>query len=298
MFQFKPVTLKSLSEISSYFQCQNYKTCDFTIGGLFMWASFFKYEYAIFNDTLFIKGLSELNLSDTVFSIPVGKLPIEDSVAFLIDFCKGKKMKLILSAVPEQIIDFLQSKFSITCTKLENWSDYLYDLRSLATLSGKLYNKKRNHINKFHQLFSDYSHAKITNSNLPEIISFFQKYNSQNFKNNPIFQQETTMTDFILKHYSDFNFIGICLKINNNVAGFTIGEILHDTLYIHINKADKNYEGVYEFMNKTFISETNKNCPSLNYVNKEEDVGDEGLKKSKLSYHPVALLNKYNLDFN
>jgi len=298
MLHFKPIILESLSEINHYFQYQNYRTCDFTIGGLFMWASYFKYEYAVFKNTLFIKGLSEINVSDTAFSIPIGKLSMEDSIACLNDFCKEKKIKLILSAVPEQIIDTIQNKFSTTCTKLENWSDYLYDIQALTSLSGKSYNKKRNHINKFLQLYSNYSYSEITNFNLSDTISFFQKYNSQNVKDTPIFQQEAMMTNFILNHYSDFNFIGICLKINNDVAGFIIGEILHDTLYIHINKADKNYEGIYEFMNKAFIVETIRNYPSLKYVNLEEDVGDEGLRKSKLSYHPVTLLNKYNLYFN
>jgi hypothetical protein len=298
MLCFNPVTLESLPEINKYFQNQNFRTCDFTIGGLFMWASYFEYEYAIFKKTLFIKGLSEMNLQDITFSIPIGKLPMEDAINLLIDFCKEKKMDLILSAIPEQIIDVLLNKYSISCTKLENWSDYLYDIKSLATLQGKQYNKKRNHINKFYQLYQDYSYSEITTSNLPDLISFFQKYNNQNIKDNPIFQQEKMMTDFILKHYSDFNFIGSCLKINNDIAGFIIGEILHDTLYIHINKADKSFEGIYEFINKIFIEEINKNYPSLKYVNKEEDVGDKGLRKSKLSYHPIKLLNKYNLNFN
>ena len=298
MLCFRPVTLESLSEIHSYFLYQNYRTCDFTIGGLFMWTSYFKYEYALFNDTLFIKGVSEINLLDTAFSIPIGKLPVKDSVAILIDYCKEEKTKLILSAVPEQIIGTLQNKYSITCTKLENWSDYLYDIHALASLSGKLYSKKRNHVNKFHQLYSNHSYSEITNSNLSDIILFFQKYNLQNIKNNPIFQQEAMMTNFILNHYANFNFIGICLKINSNLVGFIIGEILHDTLYIHINKADKDYNGIYEFMNKIFIAKVVENYPILKYVNKEEDVGDAGLRKSKLSYHPIALINKYNLNFN
>ena len=298
MIHFKPVTLKSLLEINHYFQCQNYRTCDFTIGGLFMWATYFKYEYSVYYDTLFIKGLSEINLSDTAFSIPIGKLSMDDSISFLYDFCKENKIPLILSAVPEKIIVELQNKFSTTCTKLENWSDYLYEIQSLSLLSGRLYNKKRNHINKFLQLYSDYSYSEITNSNLPELMLFFQKYNAQYIKNNPIFQQEAMMTDFILNNYSYFNFLSTCLKINNEVAGFIIGELLHDTLYIHINKANKKYEGIYEFMNKVFVAETVKKYPILKYVNMEEDVGDEGLRKSKLSYHPVLLLNKYNLNFN
>ena len=298
MFEFKALTLNNLPEINNYFQFQNYRTCDFTVGGLFMWASFFKYEYAIFDDTLFIKGVSEINLSETAFSIPLGKLPFEKSISILINYCKTQEIKFVLSAVPEEAFFNLQNKFLFNSLKLENWSDYLYEIHALSSLSGKLYNKKRNHINKFNQLYPQYLYSKITNSNISSVILFFQEYSSINNKNSQIFQNEAYMTKFVLEHYSSFNFIGAYLEINNNVVGFIVGEILKDTLYIHISKANINYEGIYEFLNKTFITDILETNPQLKYVNMEEDVGDPGLRKSKLSYHPFKLLNKYNLEFS
>ncbi|MCL2651028.1 MAG: phosphatidylglycerol lysyltransferase domain-containing protein [Candidatus Azobacteroides sp.] len=297
MIQFKPVILRILPEINYYFQFQNYRTCDFTTGGLFMWASYFKYEYAIFKDTLFIKGVSEINLSETAFSIPIGKLPNEEAIVILSDYCRNKKIKLILSAVPEEVVDNLQNKFLFQRVKLENWSDYLYEIQSLSSLSGKLYNKKRNHINKFYQLYPKYFYEKITTGNISEVISFFKKYDSLNDKDNPVFRNEADMTEFVLQHYGDFDFIGAVIKINTEITGFIVGEILHDTLYIHISKADKDYEGIYEVLNQKFVADMLSNYPNLQYVNKEEDVGDEGLRKSKLSYHPIKLLHKYNIEF-
>ena len=297
MIQFKPVTLKVLPEISDYFQFQNYRTCDFTVGGLFMWAFYFKYEYAIYKDTLFVKGVSEINLSETAFSIPIGKLTNEEAIVILSNYCYNQKIKLMLSAVPEEVVDSLQNKLLFKSVKLENWSDYLYKIQSLSSLSGKLYKKKRNHVNKFHQLYPNYFYEKITSQNILEIISFFKKYGFLNNKDNLIFRNEADMTEFILQYYKDFDFIGAVIKINTEIAGFIIGEILHDTLYIHINKANKDYEGIYEVLNQKFVSDVFSNYPNLQYVNKEEDVGDEGLRKSKLSYHPIKLLHKYNIEF-
>jgi len=297
-FRFTPVTVESLPEINKYFRIQKYRTCDFTIGGLFMWASYFKYEYAIFNDTLFIKGVSEINASETAFSIPIGKLRFEESLPILKRYCERNNIKFILSAVPEEAANSLNSELLFTSVKLDNWADYLYEREALAALSGKIYNKKRNHVNKFHQTYPDYEYLRINGSNIDEVIVFFRYFNSQYEKTNPLFINEAVMTEYILENYSNFDFVGALIKINGNVAGFTIGEIQNDTAYIHIEKADRNYNGIYEAINMKFANDIGENFPDVKYINREEDVGDEGLRKAKLSYHPVILLNKYNLVLN
>ena len=297
MIDFRSVTIDSLRDIYYYFQFQDYRTCDFTLGGMFMWASYFKYEYAVFQETLFIKGVSETDPMETAFSVPIGKLQFHESFAVLKKYCILKNIKFVLSAVPENVKDLIISKYPFNVCKLTNWADYLYDIQSLASLSGKLYNKKRNHINKFKQMYPDFIYDRIDESNLREIQFFFRFFNSQNDKGNPIFQNEAIMTEYVLNNYSRFDFIGSFMKNNNHIIGFIIGEILSDTLYIHISKADKTHVGVYETLNKEFIADVLNKYPEIKYVNMEEDVGDEGLRKSKLSYHPIFILNKYNLTY-
>jgi len=296
MLNFNPVTVDSLEDIRYYFQFQDYRTCDFTIGGMFMWAFFFKYEYAIFQETLFIKGVSEIDPTETAFSVPIGKLHFHESLAVLKEYCIRNNINLVLSAVPENVKDKIISIYPFVSYKLTNWADYLYDSQSLAFLSGRLYNKKRNHINKFKQMYPDgIIYDKITDTNLQEIQAFFRLFHSQNEKDNPIFQNEAVMTEYVLSNYKRFNFIGLSMKEKNRVIGFIIGEILSDTVYIHIVKADKSYAGVYETLNKKFIIDIINEYPEIKFVNMEEDVGDEGLRQFKLSYHPIAILNKYNL---
>jgi hypothetical protein len=265
------------------------------MGGLFMWADYFKYEYAVCEDTLFIKGVSVLDLSETAFSIPIGKLDTSASMEILKNHCRQNKIKLVLSAVPEEALASIHSTGSFHSFQLDNWADYLYEAEKLASLSGKAYNKKRNHVNKFMQTYPDFVFEKMDESNLPKTISFFQYFNSQYEKKNPLFYNEAKMTEYVLNHYRRFDFIGVLIKINNQVAGFTIGEVLADTLYTHIEKASRDYEGIYETLGMQFTKHIMQFYPDVKYVNKEDDAGDEGLRKSKLSYHPTLILNKYNL---
>jgi hypothetical protein len=242
-----------------------------------------------------VKGFSEIDLSETAFSIPIGKLDISTSIEILKNYCLQNKLKLILSAVPEEALASINAACPFRSVRLDNWSDYLYDVEKLANLSGKAYNKKRNHVNKFMQTYPDSVFERIDESNLPETVSFFQYFNSQYEKQNPLFYNEAKMTEYVLNHYNRFNFIGALIKIDNKVAGFTIGEILADTLYTHIEKASRYYEGIYETLGMKFAKHIMESYPNVKYVNKEDDAGDEGLRKSKLSYHPLLILTKYNL---
>lgn len=297
---FKAIELDSLIEINKYLKHQPYRTCDFTIGGLCMWATYFKYEYTIYEKTLFIKGVSETNLSTVAFSVPIGQFDINESIRILDNYCKRKNLKFILSAVPETLIENITLKPNYKITKLENWSDYLYDIKKISELTGKPYNKKRNHINKFLKCYPSYTYERIDTSNISLVRSFFYTFKEQQQKDDAIFTNELVQTEFILNNFNFFTsfFVGGLIKINNYVVAFTIGEIINDTLYVHIEKADIEYHGIYEMINMKFASDIMASNPTLKYVNREEDVGDEGLRKSKLSYHPIMLLNKYNIEVN
>ena len=293
--EFKPIEIDDLPEISKILQCQTYRTCDFTIGGIFMWVPYFKYEYAIYAETLFIKGLSEINSSETAFSLPIGKLSVDDSIRVLQTYCEQNGLKFILSAVPIPAIDYLISTYKLVPQQLIDWSDYLYDATQLASLKGKLYNKKRNHTNRFSKTYPDYKYQRITSQNIFDVGFFFEQYKARHNEYNELFRNELNTTEIIVNNYFKFNFIGAVIEIENKIVAFTIGEVIKDTLYIHIEKAFSEYSGIYETINMKFASDIIEHYPQVLYINREEDVGDPGLRKAKLSYNPILILEKYNL---
>lgn len=298
MLEFQPVTLASITEIKPYFVCQDYRTCDFTEGGLFMWASYFNYEYAIFEDTLFIKGSAEDNLKELSFAVPIGKLSLKQSLPLLATYCIRQNIPFVLSAVPEKVAFELQGNFAGRIEELRDWADYLYEAGSLATLTGHKYNKKRNRVNKFRNTYPDFEYQRMDEHNREEVKNFFRDFRQAFEKDNMLFDYEESMVQVVLDHYKKFNFEGGIIKVAGKTVAFTVGEIVGDTLFVHIEKALREYDGVYEMINQQFARDIVQRYEKVRYINREEDVGDEGLRQAKLSYNPVAVLNKYNVIIN
>jgi len=294
MLDFKDITLDSISEIRPFLTRQNYRTCDYTIGGIMMWAEYFNYKYCIYKDMLYIIGNSANNFNDKSFAVPIGSGDFRESVLLLRDYCLRNNMKLSFSAVPEDAVRTLGSIFKINVEKLEDWSDYLYNSSDLSTYRGRKFNRKRNHVNKFMKSYPDFEYERISETNIEAVKEFFNLFQHDVSKDNDIFRNEEKMVKVVLDNYPVFGFSGGLIKVGGKIIAFTIGEIVNDTLFIHIEKAAREYSGVYETMSLRFAMDmVNDN---IKYINREEDVGDEGLKKSKMSFNPIALLSKYDVE--
>lgn len=294
MLQFKPITLNSLDEIRPYLYKQSFRTCDFTIGGIYMWIDYFKYEYCITEDLLFIKGYAEEEMDKVSFSIPIGSNSLQRGISLLQEYCHYHKLPLLLSAVPQEGTEKIEKLYACQPCLLVDWSDYLYNREELATLSGRKFNKKRNHVNKFYKTYTDIHYSPITPENINDIKSFFFEFKESIQKESPYFAFEEAMVDKVLEHFIQLGFIGGMLTIKNQIVAFSIGEIINDTLFVHIEKADRSYAGAYEIINMLFAQNASQSA-TVDYINREEDVGDEGIRRAKQSYNPIKLLKKFNI---
>ena len=147
-----------------------------------------------------------------------------------------------------------------------------------------------NHINKFKKLYSDYSFDVITDNDIPQLIDFTKNFTFNSEKDDSA-QEELGICIEVLENYKKYNMLGGVLRVDGRIIGYSIGEIIGDTLFDHIEKADISYHGAYQMLTNSFLKEFAAD-ESVKYVNREEDCGDEGLRKSKLSYHPVELIEK------
>ena len=297
--RFRPLTIDAIREITPFLSSAPSRTCDYTIGGLIMWAEYFCYTYAIYRDTLFIKGVTEDDVTRPAFSLPVGALPLAESVELLKDYCRTHDgMPLTFSAVPEASIEALKALGAHSVTELEDWGDYLYMASDLSSLSGKKLGKKRNHVNRFMLDHPDYMFEPLTDSNLQAVRDFYHASTLDPDK--PVTADvEREQVIAVLDNLDRYPFEGAVLSTPElGVVAFTLGEVIGDTLYTHIEKMDHSVDGAGETINKLFAGMMTALHPELVYINREEDTGDPGLRRAKESYHPAMILRKYNAEIS
>lgn len=294
---FKPLGLEDIPVIRPYLLDSGHRTCDYSIGGLLMWARYFNYAYDIVDDTLFIKGVTEDDVTRPAFSLPVGHMDLADAVDLLRDYCASTPgaEPLTFSAVPEESVDALRRLGATEVTELTDWADYLYDAHALATLSGKKLSKKRNHVNRFMADNPGYTFTPLTPDLLPAVREFYHEYHLPLSKP-ALADVEREQVLKVLDNLDRYPFEGAVLSTpSDGIVAFTLGEIIGDTLCVHIEKMNHNVAGAGETINRLFAEMMTNRHPGLVHINREEDVGDPGLRYAKESYHPEMMLRKYNV---
>lgn len=293
--KFRPITDDTLPLINSLLQDSSSRTCDYSVGGIFMWVDCFAYEYCVYRDTLFIKGVSETDPGKVAFSLPIGQLPLSECVALIRRYCNYFGLELVFAAIPEDRIDYLLSIAGGEIEELTDWADYIYDVRQLADLTGKKYNKKRNHVNRFLNENPHFVFEPLTPSLLPEVLLFHTGMHLAD-DDSEMSVYERNQCTRILNHYPSYPFEGAVLRDETGeICAYTCGEVIGDTLYIHIEKMAHAVPGCGETINQLYARYMSMRHPSLRFINREEDCGDPGLRHAKESYHPLMHLRKYNL---
>ena len=297
---FRPVTLGAVDDIRHCLTIDPGRTCDYTVGGIYMWVDYFNYRYCIVRDTLFIQGVSEDDLSRTAYSMPVGHMSLAESVELLKRHCRSVGERLRFSAVPGDKLRQFEAIGRCDVVQLNDWSDYVYDAEALATQSGNQLKKKRNHFNRF---MADNPGSELTPLTLDDVDdakSLILTLAATDDEASPMASAERAQAVAVLDNWSVYSHVfegGVLRDATGRMVAFAIGEIIGDTLFVHIEKIDHSVAGAGETVNKLFAARITAMYPEVRYINREEDVGDPGLRAAKLSYHPLMLLPKYNVSY-
>ena len=297
MLKFEPVTIDIADKLLQFVQPEKTRSCDYTPGNLIMWARFMDYRYAIEEDTLFISCKSQNDMKSEAFLPPIGKMELKESIATLKAHCENTGKELRLTAVPQEFVEELRNILPhFECEELENWSDYVYDIQKLATLQGKALNKKRNRYNKFITEQPAYTYNRCTADDITDVVKFLasnrecQHNREDNMRCYEHWQCMATVRN-LLKYEQP---AGV-LRIDGRITAFTLGEVFNDTLFVHIEKADHNIAGASEAINRLFVNDILAEHPELVYANREEDLGDPGLRQVKRAYNPVMMVQRYEM---
>lgn len=294
--KFSDLTLGSIAEIYPYLQIFKGMSCDYTAGGIFMWIDYFKYQYCIYGGTLFIKSVAEDNLDRIAFAQPLGTMPLDEAVAFLRQYCEEEGIELVFSAITEFNLEKFIDLHPSHVYPLKAWSDYIYTMESLSTLSGKKLGKKRNHCNRFTTENPDAQFEIITNENIALVRDCFASI-CATASDSPMAQYEREQVWKVLDNLQHYPFESACIIVEGKVVAFTVGEVLNNVLHIHIEKSLREVNGAAETINWRFAGYIAQKYPQVEWINRQDDADDEGLRRAKQSYYPTFLLSKYNVIF-
>ena len=287
---FNPLTLDRAREASRFFDFLESRTCDYSIGGMFMWRDFYRMEYTV-EDGIFLTRLRD-EAGAYHYSLPAGK-DVPRGIRLCMEHAAEQGRSASFCTVPEEYLPlFRDLGRPLKISEQEDFSDYLYSYESLSTLAGRHYSGVRNHIHHFERENPEWSFEPLR-EHLDEARQFFEEYNLANQKESAAAHEESEKVREVLEHMDDYGFEGGVLLVPGAVAGFTLGEVIRDTLYVHIEKGDKRIPGSYQMLSNQFLKSVKR---PVSFVNREEDMGDPGLRKAKLELRPTAILKKYMVE--
>lgn len=272
------------------------RSCEYSYANLYAWQD--EYNTQMCDYTNFFAVKFEIDGQD-VFLPPVAKnQDFQKYFDFVKAHCKNVgKQKLCFCGFSKDEASFLEE---VTNQKFfyedRGNFDYLYDANALCTFSGKKLHSKKNHVNKFLSLYKDrYSFEKMTQTLAKECIGFNKIWEKQNEKFlDQSLVAESKSAKILLENFDKLSLLGAVLKVDGNIVGYTVGGescVGSDTLVVHIEKGLYEITGVYPMLFSMFVQSLDG---KFFYINREDDLDDEGLRKSKLSYNPCAFVEKYS----
>lgn len=169
-------------------------------------------------------------------------------------------------------------------------SDYVYEAQKLISLSGKKLHSKKNHLNSFKRNYN-FVYRNITPNDIPACKALFDLWYNDKEEITRLMPESRTATYKLLDNIDALGLIGGLIEVDGKVVACTVGEkITQDTALIHVEFADVSFGGSYAAINQQFVEQE---WSDMTYINREEDMGNEGLRKAKESYQPIKLLNSY-----
>lgn len=265
--------------------------CEYSYTNLSLWS---KAQVAIEDDTLFV--LSRYAGAPGYF-LPVGG-ELTAAVRRLAEDSAERRIPLSMYGVTDRTRDLLERSFpgAFSFYDVRSGYDYVYDIRRLAELKGKKLQAKRNHIHRFEDACPDCEVVILEEANLDLAKQMAEQWYEVHAQAHPEARMEKEKQALALAfdRFTELGFEGLLLRSGGRTVAMTMGNrIRHDVFDVNFEKAFPDVPGAYAAVNRTFARHLSARHPELNWLNREDDMGLEGLRKAKLSYYPDLLLRKW-----
>jgi hypothetical protein len=302
---FSPLGIEDKALYDSYYDRTGTRISDLNFVSRMAWWAAFNYEKAVIDNTFVVLSPRSV-FSDLHFSVPLG-LTSAAHLEGIIDklwpqyadrFAEATGQQphlrfLYLEKEELRFFNFLD-RYHTHCLMKPAFSDYVYNGSDLATLKGKFYNGKRNHLNKFMRAYPDFEYRSLQKQDAAACLTLTEEWvEERGVARDDLLESDYIPIQALFRYFDELELFGGTLWVGGRLIAFSIlSKGSKDTVIVHIEKALSRYRGAYTAINKFTIQ---NECPDILWVNREEDMGIEGLHKAKQSYGPAYMVDKYEV---
>lgn len=291
MLNFQTVDLSMREEMNRILQHIPDPGCECTFANLYLWGP----QKAAVEDG-FVYILTKHAGADSYF-LPLGQGDLKAAVKRLAQDAVKRRVPLSMYAVTDRTREQLETAFPNTFCYYEvrNGFDYLYEIDRLAELRGRKLQAKRNHIHRFEEACPDARVLKIDRGLFPRCRRMIEAWYWQHeVFGGEDFSAEKRALSRLLEDYESLGFEGLAVESGGKLIALTMGNRIHTEVFdVNFEKAFADIPGAYAYINRAFAVYVREKYPQVRILNREDDMGLEGLRKAKLSYAPDILLRKY-----
>lgn len=291
MIDFRRLDLSRKAEYDAILRSCGERGCEYSFANLFLWGR----QTAAFHDGCLV-FFSHFN-GRSVYPFPVGPGDLKGAVDAVLEDARQRGIPCRLTSLTPGDLALLEQwypgRFVSRCDR--SGFDYVYAIDDLADLKGRKFQQKRNHLHRFEDACPDWHCRVLDEATLPMARNLMDNWFYRQQTENPHedFQMEKAAIRRALEHFHALELEGLLLMAGGEPVAVTMGSPLSDTIFdVHFEKAREDVPGAYNAINREFARYLRDRYPRLQYLNREDDLGLAGLRKSKLSYCPHHLVEK------
>ena len=292
MLDLKEVTIGDRAWVIDLMRRSIFRGSEYNFANLYNWSTTYTVRIGRFED-FFIVQSGETSLR---FLYPAGSGDVTRAIDAIEEHVRAKGQPLRMYGVNPEARAVLEQCYPgrFIFTPVRDNFDYIYERESLATLKGKKLHGKRNHIARFLDANPDWRYEQLGKENFKEVWEMNAEWCRRNQCDKSVsLQREACAARSGLEHFDELELTGGVLRVGGNVIAFTYGSpVTDDTFDVHVEKAFSDIQGAYPMINQQFVL---RELEGYRYVNREDDVGDEGLRRAKESYQPAFLYQRFSV---
>lgn len=291
--QFKDLTIESRTELEPFFDLREIKSCEYNFNVMFIWAKVNGIKYAVSEH---FAVLSEVMNGRFITLMPLCEEKyFSEATEAVLEYYQLNNLKFSMYVADKVFADFVEeqypNRFDVVSDR--DFCDYIYDGDKLRTLIGNKYSKKRNHLNAFYGEYEGrYHYRKLTQEDKTLVCQYLRRWVKNKDEVSEALDDELEAICRVIDHLDRLDIKCGGIFVDDQLEAFSIGTLINKgkEAVIHVEKANEIIRGMYPLINTVFL---NNEFPEVEWVNREEDLGIEGLRKAKLSYNPIEVLEKY-----